>query len=306
MIWKSFLILVFLLLSSGLITCDMDKGLSLLPTIEGSIILDSIDAVGEAEIGDVVVVVAPDFPPKNWTDIIKTPPLIFNTKAVKDTINYKVPLNPGTYAVVAVLWKPKDQEWSFETISNILGVYTEPNLFKPKEVTIGKNDTVVTDVNIFADFGFVRSGAFIKGKITYDKNKASFNPNTEMMILASFPHRPSKVIDYLFAMGWDLTIPIHVTDQNDPYNPYYEFTLDVSPGNHKFIALFWKGSKGSPYDFKRIADFEIPNIDPVIQIGTLKYEGKRVRKGETFKSWVDKETGETKTITLEADFSKTY
>ena len=150
------IILIPLLVS---VMCDVDKGLDIVPYIEGSIIIDSIDRVEEGQTGDVVVVVAPDFPPKKWTDIIKTPPLHFDRKAKKDTIQYQVPLYHGTYAVVAVLWKPKDEEWSFETISNILGVYTEPNIFEPKSVTLDKDVEVVSGVDIYADFGFVRYGA---------------------------------------------------------------------------------------------------------------------------------------------------
>ena len=213
----------------------------------------------------------------------------------------------GEYLSIATaLCEAKMEEtmatYTFETISNILGVYTEPNLFKPKSVTISKSDKFVPNIDIYADFNFIRSGAFVKGKISYI---GEFNPNTDMMVLASFPSRPSKVSDYLFALGWDLTLPTKKTVDNDPYDPYYEFTLDVSPGNHKYIALFWKGSKGNPYDFRKIADLEIPNIDPVIIIGSLKYEGKRINKGETFEYWVDKATGDTSWINLVADFSKT-
>lgn len=290
-----------LLILLGALACDQDHGLEPGPWIEGKIVIQSIDRVEEAKSGDMVVVVAPDFPPKKWTDIIKTPPIYFSRNVAIDTVDYMIPLNYGTYDVVAVLWKPTGEEWSFETISNILGVYTKPNLFKPDTVTINKTDDFVSGIDIYADFGFVRSGAFIKGKISYI---GEFNPDTDMMILASFPSRPSKVSDYLFALGWDLTLPTKKTPDNDPYYPYYEFNLDVSPGNHKYIALFWKGQKGDPYDFRKIADLEFPNIDPVIQIGTLKYEGKRINKGQTFEYWI--EGSDTNWINLVADFSKTY
>lgn len=295
--------LICLLITVVIITCEMDKGLEITPWIEGKLTIDSIDKTQEGNIGDVVIVVAPDFPPKKWTDIVKTPPIRFNHNLEEDEVEYKVPLNFGTYDVIAVLWKPKGEEWSFETISNILGVYTEPNLFKPKSVTIPKGQDFVSGIDIFADFGFVRYGAFIKGKISYI---GEFNPDTEMMILASFPHKPSKVSDYLFALGWDLTLPTKKTPDNDPYNPYYEFLLDVSPGNHKYVALFWKGKKGDPYDFRKIADFFIPDIDPPVQIGTLKYEGKRIKKGEVFDYYIDENSGEKVYIDLVADFNKTY
>jgi len=287
---------LFLLLSIlAIMTCDMDKGLEVVPWIEGKIIIDSIDRVEEGQTGDIVVVVAPDFPPKRWTDIIKTPPLHFDRKVEKDTIEYKVPLNYGTYAVVAVLWKPKGEEWSFETISNILGVYTDPNIFKPKEVIINKGDEFVPGVDIYADFGFVRYGAFLKGKITY---AGEFNPDTDMMILASFPMKPETVIDYLFALGWDLTLPV----TESAYNPY-EFNLSVAPAYHKYIALFWKGANSGPYDFKKIADLMFP--DDLPQIGGFAPEGTYIGRNQTME-WFINDSSDTVKVELVADFNKTY
>ncbi len=289
------LLIILILLIGGIVTCNGDKGLSPTPWIEGKIYIESIQRVEEGQTGDMVVVVAPDFPPKNWTDIIKTPPLRFDRTVNKDTIEYKVPLNYGEYAVVAVLWKPKGEEWSFETISNILGVYTAPNLFKPKPVTITKEDDFVTGVDIYADFGFVRYGAFLEGTITYT---GDFNPDTDMMILASFPMKPETVIDYLFALGWDLTLPI----TESAYKPY-RFTLNVAPAYHKYIALFWRRKKGGPYDFKKIADLMFP--DDLPQIGAFVPEGTYLAKGETMSSFVN-DAGDTVKIDLVADFSKTY
>jgi hypothetical protein len=289
------LLLLPLILTVVVTTCTMDTGLEPGPWIEGQIIIDSINRVEEGRTGDMVVVVAPDFPPQKWTDIIKTPPIYFDRNVRKDTTTFRLPLNYGTYDVVAVLWKPKGEEWSFETISNILGVYTAPNIFKPKEVTITRNDKFVSGINIYADFGFVRYGSFIKGKITY---KGDFNPNTQMMILASFPMKPETVVDYLFALGWDLTLPV-VASAYDPY----EFKLSVAPGFHKFVALFWKGKKGNPYDFKKIADLMLP--DDLPQIGPYVPEGKQLRLGETLE-WFKNDQGDTVRIDLVADFSKTY
>lgn len=291
---RYWLFLMVFIIAAGFITCHTDTGLEPGPWIEGKIVIDSINRVEEGRTGDMVVVVAPDFPPKKWTDIIKTPPIYFERDVRKDTTEFQVPLNYGTYDVVAVLWKPKGEEWSFETISNILGVYTAPNLFKPKEVEIKKGDKFVSDINIYADFGFVRYGSFIKGKISYT---GTFNPDTEMLILASFPMKPETVIDYLFALGWDLTLPI----TESAYNPY-EFTLNVAPAFHKYIAVFWKGKKGNPYDFKKIADLMFP--DDLPQIGPYVPEGKQLKLGDTLEWFMNQ--GDTVRVDLVANFDKTY
>lgn len=290
------LIAISLIVVVVFVTCDMDTGLEPGPWIEGRIIIDSINRVEEGRTGDMVVVVAPDFPPREWTDIIKTAPIYFDRNVRKDTTEFKVPLNFGTYDVVAVLWKPKGEEWSFETISNILGVYTAPNIFKPKDVTITKNDKFISGINIYADFGFVRYGSFIKGKITY---KGDFNPETDMMILASFPMKPETFIDYLFALGWDLTLPV----TEAAYKPF-EFTLNVAPAFHKYIALFWKGKKGNPYEFKKLADLMFP--DDLPQIGPYVPEGKQLRIGDTLEWFINKPSNDTVRVELVADFSKTY
>ena len=296
--FRNFLIILSLLIAVGLLTCEMDKGLDIIPWIEGKIFFNNIDRVEEGDeqgIGDVIVVVAPDFPPKKWTDIIKTPPIFFNRHVRKDTAEFKVPLNYGTYDVVAVLWKPINESWKFESISNILGVYTAPNLFKPKPVTINKEDEFVDGINIKADFGLVRYGSFIKYKITYI---GTFNPDTDMMIIASFPMKPETVIDYLFAKGWDLGLPI----RESAYHPF-EFTLSVAPGFHKYVAVFWRGKGGSPYDFKRLADIMFP--DDLEQTGAWVPEGTEIKLGDTLE-WFVNDEGDTVKVDLVADFDKTY
>ncbi|MBN2012438.1 hypothetical protein JW960_24125 [candidate division KSB1 bacterium] len=293
--FRIFAIAFVIIISFIVLRCNIDKGLDIIPWIEGRLIIDSIDRVDEGQTGDVVVVVAPDFPPKKWTDIIKTPPLEFDRTVRTDTISYKVPLNYGTYDVVAVLWKPKGKEWSFETISNILGVYIAPNVFRPKSVTIHPGDTFVPNVNIYSDFGYVRYGATIKGTITYE---GDFNPRTDMLVLASFPMKPETVVDYLFALGWDLTLPT----ESKSYNPY-EFELDVAPAYHKYIALFWKGKGGNPYDFRRIAAVELP--DDLPQVSEFIPEGTFIKKGQVFDSFKDS-NGNTVPIHLIANFAKTY
>lgn len=284
-----------ILIAVGMVTCKMDNGLEPGPWIEGKIYIDSINRVEEGRTGDMVVVVAPDFPPKKWTDIIKSTPIYFKRDVRKDTVEFQLPLNYDTYEVVAVLWKPRGEEWSFETISNILGVYTAPNIFKPKPVTINHQEKFISGINIYADFGFVRYGSLIKGKITY---RGDFNPDTEMIILASFPMKPETIIDYLFALGWDLTLPVF----ESAYHPY-EFTLSVAPGFHKYIAVFWKGKKGSPYDFKKLGDLMFP--DDLPQIGPFIPEGTQIDLGETLE-WFLNDQKDTVKVDLIADFSKTY
>jgi len=281
-------------------SCEMDHGLEALPSIKGHAYIKGI----RPEVaGELIVVVAPDFPPKKWTDIIRTPPLDMSgdfDKVKTDTVEWELPLPRGTYDVAAILWKKHGEDWSFESVSNLLGVHTEPNLFKPKSVTIPPGVDCVDGINIKADFRFIRYGAFVKGKIIV---KGEFRDDTIMMILAAFPMKPETVIDYLFAMGWDLTVP---TSKNSyPLG----FTLDVSEGYIKYIAVFWKGEHSAPYDFKKIGEYMLQD-DPPPWPGAPRHEGIWVSEGDTlvdkFRDNQGNVTSASDFFEIVADFDRTY
>ena len=279
--------------------CDVDHGLEPLPSIRGRAFIKGI----RPEVaGEMIVVVAPDFPPKKWTDIIRTPPLDITgdfDKVKADTAEWELPIAPGTYDVAAILWKKHGEDWSFESISNLLGVYTEPNLFKPKPIELPNGIDNVDSVDIKADFGLIRYGAFIKGRINV---KGDFRDDSAMLILAAFPMKPETVIDYLFAMGWDLTIP--TSEASYPLN----FTLDVAEGYIKYIALFWKGEKTGPYDFKKIGEYMLQD-DPPLWPGAPKPDGTWVSEGDTLvDKFRDGSGGVTSTVNsfeIMADFDRT-
>ena len=89
--------------------------------------------------------------------------------------------------------KPKGEEWSFETISNILGVYTKPNLFRPLEVTLHQQDRFVPNINIEADFGLIRYGSFIKGEIIYPKQKQMIIELLDNVIIPILQNKNIKI-----------------------------------------------------------------------------------------------------------------
>lgn len=253
------------------LACDVDHGLGPIPVITGKVYLKGVrpDIAGE-----LIVVVAPDFPPKKWTDIIRTTPLTVSPDydlVKRDTISWELPLPRGTYDVVAILWKRYEEEWSFESVSNILGVYNIPNQFKPAQVIIPPGEMVVDSIDMKADFGMIRYGSFVKGKITY---KGTFRDDTAMMILAAFPMKPERVIDYLYAMGWDLTIP--TIKKAYPM----EYVLPIASGYIKYVALFWKGENSGPYDFKKIGEYMLQD-DPPLFPGSWENEGIWVDFGDT-------------------------
>lgn len=294
------ILLITVILLAVLIACQMKHGLEPTPVIKGTIYLKGKrpDIAGE-----MITVVAPDFPPKKWTDIIRTTPLPIRPdyETVRhDTIEWEIALPTGSYDVIGILWKENDEEWSFETVSNILGVYNLPNQFKPAEVVLDPGVMMVDSVDMKADFGMIRYGSFIKGQISL---KDEFRDDTVMMILAAFPMKPEKVIDYLYAQGWDLTVPIN----KSAYPLHY--TLDVASSYIKYVAVFWKGEDSGPYDFKKIGEYMLQD-EPSIITGTWKPEGIYVSEGDTledkFYSGKLFPDSTRKTIDIELDFSRTY
>jgi len=280
--------------------CHVDHGLEPIPVIQGKVFLKGKrpDIAGE-----LITVVAPDFPPRKWTDIVRTTPLEISPdydKTNKDTIDWVLPLPTGSYDVVAILWKKHDEEWSFETVSNILGVYNIPNQFKPAQVIIRPGEMVVDSVDMKADFGMIRYGSFIKGKISY---KGEFRKDTAMMIFAAFTMKPEKVVDYLYAMGWDLTVPT-----NESAYPLH-YALDISSGYIKYVAVFWKGEDSGPYDFKKIGEYKLQD-DPPLFPGAWSPEGIWVNEGDTlvdkFYNGKKKPDSTNTRIDIVIDFDRTY
>lgn len=252
-----------IIIALALTACNIDHGLGLLPWIEGKVIFE-----GEMppNTDQVIIVVAPQFPPTEWTDLIRTPPLPLG----QDTVRYEVPLPYGTYEVIAAIWKAKGQTWSIQSISNILGFYTIPNKFEPASVTLTEEHPVARNIDIIADYDLIKRGAYISGRITY---QGDWPEDTGMMILAAFPKVPESLMDYLLATGIDLTLSTFV--------PYQDYCLAVKSGIQKCLTLYWQRKGGSVSDFKKLASYEFPGF------------GKNVAEGDTLKN-----------IDIVADFNK--
>jgi len=293
-------ILMSILLTTLWLTCTVDHGLEPIPVIKGKVILRGKrpDIAGE-----LITVVAPDFPPKKWTDIIRTTPLDISPdyeKFNRDTVEWVLPLPHGTYDVVGVLWKKHDEEWSFETVSNILGVYNIPNQFKPAQVDVPPGVMLVDSIDMKADFGMIQYGSFIRGTITY---KGTFRKDTAMMILAAFPMKPETVVDYLYAMGWDLTVP--TIEKAYPLH----YVLDISSGYIKYVALFWKGEESGPYDFKKLGEYMLQD-DPPLFPGMWTPEGIYVAEDDTLVDKFYNDAGGIDSVHTRldfvVDFNRTY
>jgi len=56
--------------------------------------------------------------------------------------------------------------------------------------------------------------------------------------------------------------------------------VTLAPGYIKYVALFWKGEGGDPYEFKKIGEYRL-NDDPPILPGVWTPEGIWVSEGDT-------------------------
>lgn len=136
--------------------CEVDHGLRpsdpteiLRHGIKGSIIFKGTwpENVAEARL-----VVSEDFPPDpsaSADDFIFSDPIEIGA----DTLSYGLSLQPGTYKIIAVIFREENQGWD---IANILSVYSQFSgvlgfLF-PDSVMIDSDSTIVGGVDLSVDF----------------------------------------------------------------------------------------------------------------------------------------------------------
>jgi hypothetical protein len=143
------------------IKCDIDKGLA--PLQNG--IQGTITFVGEwpENTEQVLVLASTDFPPQGITQLDMGEPLPIG----EDSSQYSIFLPPGTYRAVGVVWKEKNYEWN---VNNIIGLYFEGGASLSPGVVEVPKDSLVTDINIVADFKRARSHfeSSIGGTLTFE------------------------------------------------------------------------------------------------------------------------------------------
>lgn len=217
--------LSFVILAS-LSSCSIDHGIGEIKSrITGRVVfVDSQNRPAYADQARVVAVY--QFPPAGLGDVLYSNTL----PAGRDTSQFEILAQKGTYAALGVLWRRVGEGWSF---SNLLGLYTAPNELAPRPVTVSDENPVADSIDIYATWTLALRDARIEGDITF---VGAWPGDTQILGLAAFPIVPnlSNPSDLLQLRAIDISIPLFVDR--------YHYRLALAHGTYKFIALFWKGT----------------------------------------------------------------
>ncbi|MGH7602022.1 MAG: hypothetical protein ACREOI_37130 [bacterium] len=237
-----FVLSLLLMLGGG---CSYDHGLDPVPSrIKGMIIFEG--GPPPFYVREARLVVAKKVPPENFTtDVILSDPLPFNRDTLHtgpDTVRYEVVVEPGTYAITALLWRREGQAWSIANILGLYGVDFTKQEFTPKEVVINSDRPVADSVDVRAYWLFTRRDASISGTINF---KGAWRADTDFFVLGFYSEIPRSQFDYLNFSSFLFVL------QRAPVASY-TYSAAVNSGKYKFIALFWKGKTSNLADIRAI------------------------------------------------------
>lgn len=227
--------------------CDFDTGLGLSPSkITGKVIF-----VGEPDsslsVEEVRVVAAAQFPPTGVSDIFFSNAVDFNA----DSSEYEIILPYGNYPALAVLWKPRNDDWALESLLGFYGF--NPFTFEAslKNVELTEADPVAANIRIPALWGFTNFDGRIEGRLTF---AGSWPEDTEIVVMGAFTQIPDLdnigLSTLLSLGGINFTLPKNVA--------FHDYELNVRKkendqlAEYKFIGLFWKGHDISWEDIRCI------------------------------------------------------
>jgi len=215
--------------------CEFDQGLGLSPSkIAGRVLFLSTD-FRPSNIDEVRVVAAANFPPASIADVFFSEAIRFD----KDTANYEIILPYGTYPAVAVLWKPRGQDWALESLLGFYG-FKPPLEASLKSVSLTREQPIAANIDVPALWSFAQFDARVEGDLTFI---GAWPEDTEMVVMGGFNQVPDLENFGLSALavlgGINFTLPKNVAS--------YHYELAVRNGEYKFVGLFWKG-RSIPWD----------------------------------------------------------
>jgi len=217
------------LLLSLWLGCDIDHGLyPIRYAIKGKVIF--LKGEPPANTDRVEVFALKEFPPKdpqNFLYLGQSGPLDFHRG---NEIEYEIQVSRTTYQLIGVLWKEKGQDWS---LTGLLGFYTGgfQSIF-PDSVVISKEHPVAENVDIYANWEVVSKDASISGNIHY---AGDWPEDTQLLLLAIYPKKPSSEFQYLLFENVDYSQPIGVESSS--------YRLVVNGGIYNYVVLYWVGKQ---------------------------------------------------------------
>ena len=227
---KKFYLFVFVALFAALLfnACEFDQGLGLSPSkITGNVIfLGSPDTT--ISVDEVRVVAAAQFPPTGVADIFFSNAVNFG----RDTASYEIVVPYGNYPAIAVLWKPRGEDWALESLLGFYG-FKPPLQADLLGVELTEQHPVASNVDIFGLWNFAQFDARVEGDLTF---VGTWPEDTEMVLLGGF-NRVPDLDNLLTALGFlggiNFTLPRNVSA--------HHYEMAVRNGEYQFLGIFWKG-----------------------------------------------------------------
>ncbi len=228
-------------------TCAFDKGLGPLQSRISGKITYLFTNLRPTNVDEVRVAALLKFPPTGLGDVFFSEPIDY----LADTTHYELLLPEGHYPAVVLLWKPKGDSWSFNSLLGVYGFSLAEADLKP--ITIASPTHVIDDVDILALWNFAGADSKMNGRITF---RGQVPSDTQALLLAAFTQMPNfdNVLASLLFLG-GLPLPVSATQPNISYQ------LRLFHGNYKFIGLFWKGVDTPLEEMKLIGFYRDP-ADP--------------------------------------------
>jgi hypothetical protein len=261
--------------------CEIDHGLEPIRSKIGGIVHFKGDHNPDTT-DEVRVAVIKKFPPQDITELMFSDIIYGNRDTLPADRRWEIYLSPGSYEIVAVIWKEHNASWN---ISDIVGMYggtfIGDQLIPPfpfPKINISSSTSVIDTLNIQANLNRVNRDATIEGTVTF---VGTWPSNTGVVGIGAFSDIPQKgnVIDYLVKnVALDYSVPISV-DRAD-------YRLRVRSSDVlKYVAVMW--------------------IDKSYDLGKIKEIGFYRDPADTSKpGTVTLTNGKATGVDIKVDFSK--
>ena len=229
--------------------CEFDTGLGLSPSkISGRVLFLSTD-FRPSNVDEVRVVAAANFPPASIADVFFSEAIRFD----KDTADYQIILPYGTYPAVAVLWKPRGQDWALESLLGFYG-FQPPLQASLKAVTLSREQPIAGSIDVPALWSFAQFDARVEGELVLN---GTWPSDTEQLVMGGFNQVPD--LDNFGISALALIGGINFSLPNKEKDYPHQYSMAVRNGEYKFVGLFWKGRKISWEKIRCIGFYRAPS-----------------------------------------------
>jgi len=239
-----------------LFSCTIDHGLEPIRSKIGG----TVQFVGTQNpfiTDEVRVAVVPKFPPRTINELLFSDIIWANRDTLPaDPRPWEIYLPPGSYDIVAVIWKANNQSWN---ISDIIGVYggtfigdqlIPPFPFRP--IVVPEKNSVIDTLHIVANLDRVNRDTLIQGRVQF---LGPWPSNTGVVGIGAFSEVPQKgnLLDYFFKnVALDYSIP--------PFVSSYLYRLRIRSTQHiRYVAVLWMNNAFDLNSMREIGFYQNPS-----------------------------------------------